>query len=379
MNVFEEARKVRPQIDGTDENLAAARAILVSEIGKEPAPARRASRRRPWVIAGGVLVGAAAVTVGVLAIGSLAAPDPRAEAGPTLMPTARPSSSTEPTVEPSPEPTREPWTASTAFGAAGVAAAGFSGLSVAPGQYLRLEVATRAMVFADAANGWGENSADRSSATSAWEVAGAYEVYIPADDHEEWRYVGRAGQIGDVYGPDAVHWSQLYLQESAHSLYAPYGEVGGAGAPWPTEGGQSLAIFFDSMPRDPAQLIAWIDDHQETTQDDRNAKVGWLLVELLARNAGSTEARSAMYAALSMLDGFEVVDVVGDDITVSLTTPTVDVVGNATTERRTATIDTATGLVEETTTTTGSGSPLVPDAVPDMRSTYVTSVVDDAP
>jgi hypothetical protein len=377
MNVFEEAQKARPEIDGAEENMAAARAMLMAEIRGESVPVPARVGRRPWIIAGSVLAGAAAVTAGVLIAGGLTTPDPSVEAFPTAVPSTAPSPSAEP--QPTPQPTAGPLTVTSAFGAAGAAAASFSGLTVAPGQYLRLEVAVQDVVFFEPANGWGEYSADRSNATSAWGVTGSYDVYIPADPYADWRYAGTPSQIGDLYGPDAAQRSQLYQQETAHTSYEPYGQAGGAGAPWSTAGGDSLAAFFDSMPRDPAQLISWIDEHQETPPGADDSKVGWLLIELLARNAGSPEARSAMYAALSMLDGFELIDVAGDDFTVALTTPTVDISGNPSTVRRTATIDTITGLVEETTVTTGSGSAVVPDAVPDSRRTYVVSVVDAAP
>lgn len=377
MNVFEEAQKARPEIDGAEENMAAARAMLMAEIRGESVPVPARVGRRPWIIAGSVLAGAAAVTAGVLIVGGLTTPEPSVEAFPTVAPSIAPSPSAEP--QPTPQPTADPLTVTSAFGAAGAAAASFSGLTVAPGQYLRLEVAVHDVVFFEPANGWGEYSADRSNATSAWGVTGSYDVYIPADPYADWRYAGGPSQIGDLYGPDAAERSQRYQQEAAHTSYDPYGQVGGAGAPWSTAGGDSLAAFFDSMPRDPAQLIAWIDQHQETPTGADDSKVGWLLIELLARNAGAPEARAAMYAALSMLDGFELIDVAGDDFTVALTTPTVDISGNPSTVRRTATIDTVTGLVEETTVTTGSGSAVVPEAVPDSRRTYEVSVVDAAP
>lgn len=372
MNVFEKVEQARPEIDGADENISAARARLLNEIHAETRPARSRAARRPWIITAGLVGAAAAVTAGVLVVGNLTTPTTGGvEAIPTVVP--------KPSAEPTPEPTVEPLTAAGAFSAAGASASSFAGLTVAPGQYLRVATTTTGLVFYEPVNGWGEYSADRSNATSAWSVLGSSETYLPSDQYGEWRYDGQPVQIGELFGADAGPKAQQYLQEVASSSYDPYGESGGAGAPWPTAGGYSLAAFYDAMPKDPVQLITWIDEHQETPPESDNVKVGWLLIELLARNGGSSEARAVMYAALSMLDGFAVTSTVGNVVTVALDTPTEDLSGNPTVQRRTATIDIATGLVQETTSTTGSGSALVPDSTPDMRSVYAVTVVNGAP
>ncbi|PCE14188.1 hypothetical protein AUC47_06020 [Microbacterium sp. SZ1] len=376
MNVFEKVQETRPAIDGAEENISAARARLLSAIHSEQRPARSRAARRPWLITAGLVGAVAAVTAGVLVIGNLTTPT---TGGVEAIPTVVPEPTAEPTPEPTAEPTVEPLTAAGAFSAAGASSSTFTGLTVAPGQYLRVATTTTGLVFHEPVNGWGEYSADRSNATSAWSVLGGSETYLPADQYDEWRYVGRPVQIGELFGADAGAKAQQYLQEVAHSSYDPYGEIGGAGAPWPTAGGSSLAAFYDAMPNDPAQLIAWIDENQQTPPESDNVKVGWLLIELLARNGGSAETRATMYAALSMLDGFAVTSTVGNVVTVALDTPTQDVSGNPTIQRRTATIDISTGLVQETTSTTGSGSALVPDSIPDMRSVYAMTVVNSAP
>lgn len=378
MNVFEEAQKARPAIDGAEENIATARARLLAEMRGESQPARSRTVRRSWIIVGSVLAGAAAVTAGVLVVGSLT-PQPTVEAIPTTAP--QPSIEPEPSIEPQPtaEPTAEPLTVSSAFGAAGAAASSFSGLTVAPGQYLRIQTVTNGLVFYEPVNGWGDYVTDRSTGTSAWEVSSVVESYAPADQHGDWRYLQGALQLGNLYGPDAAQRSQIYLQEIGPGNSAPLTAPGGFGAPWPVDGVMTLAAFFDGMPTEPAQLISWIDDNQDTPPEAQNTKVGWLLIELLAINAGSPEVRATMYAALSMLDGFELTNVSGDDVTVALTSPSFNASGSAGTVRRTATIDTVTGLVEETTETNSSASALIPDSVPDERRTYTVSVVDSAP
>ncbi|WP_141651318.1 hypothetical protein [Microbacterium sp. 3J1] len=378
MNIFEKVQETRPEVEGADENISVARALLLTAIAAEQQPARPRAARRPWIVAGGLLGIGAAVTAGVLVVGGLTPTTGGVEAVPVA---PRPSvgPSPLPTSEPTAEATSEPLTAAGVFGAAGASAGAFTGLTAAPGQYVRVTTATATIVYSGADGTWGEYAADRSSATSAWTVSSNTETYLPADQYGEWRYVGRPVQLGDLYGADAGARSQKYLQEVAHSSYDPYGVSGGAGAPWPTTAGDSLAAFYEAMPKDPAQLIVWIDEHQETPPEADDAKVGWLLVDLLARNGGSPEARAAMYASLSMLEGFVVIAAVGDLVTVALDTPVDDLAGNLTIQRRTATIDLASGLVTETTMTTGSGSALVPDAVPDQRSVYSTTVVNGAP
>lgn len=377
MNDFENVTQVRPEIEGAEENMSAARQRLLSEIHGAPQSVKARAARRPWVIAGGLVGAAAAVAAGVLVVNAFAPPTGNVEAVPTAKP--------RPSVEPSrtPQPTAEPLTVASAFGAASTAAAGFTGLTVAPGQYLRIHTDSHYVAFYEQTYGWGDLTADRSNATGAWEMAGTFELYVPADPKGDWRYLGTSDATGEVYGPDGqTQMEQYLLQRSQAGVEAigPASLPGGPLAPWPTsDGGTDLIDFLEGMPKDPAQLIAWIDEHQDTPPESQNAKVGWLLIELLAENVGSAEARSAMYTALSMLDGFSLTSVVGDVFTVALVTPITDLSGAPSTVRRTAAIDMSTGLVTETTVTSGSGSALVPDTLPDMRRTYTISVVDAAP
>lgn len=377
MNVFEKVTQARPEIEGAEENMSAARQRLLSEIHGAPQTVKARTPRRPWIIAGGLVGAAAAVTAGVLVVNAFAPPIGDVEAVPTVKP--------RPSVEPSqtPQPTVEPLTVSSAFGAASTAAASFTGLTVAPGQYLRILTDVHDVVFYEPTMGWGDLAADRTNATGAWEMAGTYELYVPADPRGEWRYLGTSSETGAVYGPEGQAQMERYMLEWAQSVggsTGPSSLPGGPLAPWSTpDGSAALMDFLEWMPKDPAQLIAWIDDHQDTPPESQNTKVGWLLIELLADNVGSAEARSAMYTALSMLDGFSLTSVVGDVFTVALVTPITDLSGAPSTVRRTASIDMSTGLVTETTLTRGSNPALVPDTLPDTRRTYTISVVDTAP
>ena len=372
MNVLEKVAQTRPDIEGAEENISAARQRLLREIHGAPQTVKAGRARRPLLIAGGVVGAAAAVTAGVLVVNAFAVPTGRVEAVPTQIP--------RPTTAPSstPQPTVEPVTVASAFSAAGTAAASFTGLTLAPGQYLRIEATTHDVVFYEPINGAREYLVDRSNATSAWEMVTTDETYVPADPHGEWRYFGTSVGVGALYGPEAQQKSQEGL--AGGPTPGSVGMPGGPLAPWSPEGeNYHLVDFLESMPKDPAQLIAWADEQLVSSFHPAGTKAGWLLIDVLAENVGSAETRAAMYAALSMLDGFELVSVVGDVVTVALATPTEDQSGNPTTVRRTAVIDTSTGLVKEKTMTIGSGSSVVPDPVPDFRVTYSVAVVDTLP
>lgn len=372
MNVFEKVTQARPEIEGAEENMSTARQRLLTEIHGAPQTVKVRAARRPWIIAGSLVGAAAAVTAGVLVVNAFAPPTGNVEA----IPTAKP----RPSVEPSqaPQPTAEPLTASSAFGAASSAAASFTGLTVAPGQYLRIETVTHDLVLYEPINKTNSYLVNRANATSAWDIISTGERYVPADLHGEWRYFGTSTSLGALYGPDA----QQHVQEMGplFSPGGPLGETGGPVAPWGPEGEtQHLADFLELMPNDPAQLIAWADAHLTTPSETPGTKVGWFLIDLLAENVGSAQTREAMYTALSMLDGFELVSVDGDIVTVAVVTSVEDESGATMTMRRTAAIDVSTGLVKERTVTRGSGSPIVPDGVPDFRESYSVSVVDTAP
>lgn len=370
MNVFEKVQETRPEIDGAEENISAARVRLLSEIHAEQRPARSRAARRPWIITAGLVGAAAAVTAGVLVVGNLTTPTTGGvEAIPTIVP--------KPSVEPTPEPTVEPLTAAGAFSAAGASASTFTGLTVAPGQYLRVHTDSEQMVYQHPDTGVGEFQTDRSTAANAWMDAVSWDNYVPADTSSDWYSVGGQVEILQEFGPDAAALAEQHVQE----IGGPNGPNTFAGGipPWETSSGFSMHSFWQDMPRDPAQLIAWIRQNQGPVTGDQDYKVGWVLVDLLAKNVGSPDVRSAMYGALSMLSGSEIVETQGNIVTLSFSAAEQALSGADGIRRRTVTIDISSGLVLEKTVTLDVASPLVPADLPDERYTYTVSVVDALP
>lgn len=370
MNVFEKVQEARPEIDGAEENISAARGRLLTEIHAEKRPARSRAARRPWIITAGLVGAAAAVTVGVLVVGNLTTPTTGGvEAIPTVVP--------KPSVEPTPEPTVEPLTASGAFSAAGAAASTFAGLTVAPGQYLRVHIDSEQIVYHQPIPELGQYQADRSNAANAWLQSTNWDCYVPADQSGDWFYTpgDSDGGVTQLFGPDALQLSQEADQSQSGTAYFDQGPS----APWETSGGYSLTSFFADMPRDPAQLIDWIRTNQGTVTGDQDYKVGWLLVDLLSYNVGAPDARAAMYSALSLLAGSELVGSDGATATVSFAAAEQALSGADAVKRRTVKIDMNSGMVLEKTATLDVASTLIPATLADERYIYTVSVVDALP
>jgi hypothetical protein len=331
--------------------------------------------RRPWVIAAGIVGATAAVTAGVLFANSLAAPapEPSAEAIPTRDP--------RPAVTPSPSPERTPDTAQQVLQGAATSAEIFSPPALGPGQYLRRDWTSEELILYDeeyhaASPGWG---ASRTTALSGWLMRASGVQYIPGDLSAQWYAEAKPSEIIARFGDQqqAQDEGNLFLQRyGAGAPLAPFS----INVPW-SDGAdtEDLESFFAAMPRDPAQMIAWIREHQGTDplQGWSEGRIGWLLIELLGYNAGPPEVRAAMYRALSLLPGSEVGAEHGGRRTVAFTA-NLEAQGDAAGyfDRFTITIEMATGLVVETTRTADDGMGVVPSSVPDIRTTYSSMVVD---
>lgn len=373
MDVFEKVQKTKPDVDGVDSHLDSARARLMSEIaaGKTSVSARPAAPKR---LVAGVLVGAAlAATAGVLVITGLTEqPKPVTEAVPTREPgqTLKPS--------PTPAPTQEPMTAAGAFGAAATAARSFTGLTLAPGQYLRVHTQSEQIVYHQPDPNGGQYQADRSNAQNAWRGSSSWNSYAPADPTQQWFFAtDQPWTVSDTFGPDAAALAQAH-KEAMASGGDPYFS-NGPSAPWATPDGYGLVAFFSAMPTDPAALIAWIRENQGIVAGDQDYKVGWVLIELLSYNMGSGAERATMYDALSMLSGSEIVSADATSATLRFSASTEALSGQPAVQRRSITIDTTTGLVTETTAVLDVASSLIPASLADERHVFTVSVVDSLP
>lgn len=374
MDVFEKVQQIRPEIEGAEENVSAAHALLLMEIqGARPRWARK-----PWFIAGGILGAAAAVTAGVLVVSAITAPAPIVEAVPPR--TSGPS----PTVAPSPVPTTTP-TAKTGpevlIGAAN-AAAEFRPPALAPGQYLRLSWTQEFLGVYDATLGYAGApgySGSRSTATSGWILQRSGADYAPAVLTDQWYQEEGALGAGSVFGNLAEGRAE---QERSMQGSGSGQALHPSGPPrLPESGAEDVLWFFDSMPRDPDAMIAWIHDYLgPDKQGWADGKVGWLLIGLLSQNIGDPEMRASMYRALSLLPGSTVGAEQGGKRTVTFDADLTDTEPGQTALRRyTLTIDMATGMVTETTDTSEVGEGVVPSDVPDSRMTFDLRVVDTLP
>lgn len=377
MDVFERVQETKPDLDDAESHVDAARARLMSEITAGTSPAAMRSARPRWVLAGSLAGAAAAVVVGVLVVTGITQPTtPAIEAFPTREP-GQTLSSPEPEPEPEP-PTRAPMTSAQVFGAAATAARTFTGLTLAPGQYLRLHTQSEQVVYHQPDPEGGQYQTDRSNAQNAWRGTSSWSSYAPADLSQQWLYAtDQAWTVTDTFGPDAAQLAQAH-QESMSSSGAPYFSDGPA-APWGTPEGYGLGAFFAAMPTDPAGLIQWIRENQGASTGDQDYKVGWVLIDLLSYNLGSSTQRATMYEALSMLPGSEIVSTDGNLATLRFSAATEALSGEPATQNRAVTIDTTTGIVHEKTATLDTPSALIPATMADERYVYTVSVVDSLP
>lgn len=375
MDVFEKVQETRPAIEGADENLAAARMLLLREIQAARRPARPRAGRRPWLVAAGVVGAAAAVTAGVLVVTNLTAPQaPTAEAVPTREPDA--------TITRTPAPTPVVATGPEVLQGAATAASGFTPPPLAPGQYLRRSWTEEAMGVYDPSFGtWGEPGygGSRSTATSAWVIRRSGAEYAPADLNTPWYRAWGGPEVLSVFGDEAEAEVQLESVLAAYGTGHPLYES--AAPALPEGGGENILWYFDTMPRNPGAMIAWIKEQQgDDTAGWVDGKVGWLLIALLSYNVGDPELRSAMYTALSLLPGSTVGDEQNGRRTVTFDSHLGSSDTSETSLRRfTITIEMTTGIVTETTTTSEVGQGMIPADVPDSRVTYEMSVVDALP
>lgn len=376
MDVFEKVQEIRPEIEGDDENLVAARMLLLKEIRAERRPARSRASRRPLLVAAGALGAAAAVVAGVLVVTNLTVPvqAPIIETAPTREPNG--------TITRTPTPAPVASTGPEVLQGAAIAAAGFAPPVLAPGQYLRRSWTEEVLgVYDPSLDSGGEPgySASRAAATSGWVIRRSGAEYAQPDLHAPWYREWGAPEVLSVFG------DQAEAQEQLDSVLAAYG----TGHPLyesevpslPEGGGENILWYFDTMPRDPAAMIAWIKEHQG---DDAagwvEGKVGWLLIALLSYNVGDPEMRAAMYQALSLLSGSTVSVEQNGVRTVTFDSHLGSSESSATSLTRfTITIEMATGIVRESTTTSSVGEGMIPADVPDTRMTYEMSVVDELP
>lgn len=370
MDVFEKVRQVAPEIDGVDENMAAARTRLIAELHAAPHTAPAASTsRRPWLVAGSLVGAAAAVAAGVLVVVNLTASAPLIEANPTRDPgsTVQPTPSTEPTTE----PTTEPVTATTVLTGAASIVAEHPGPIAGPGQYLKIEHLNRQLVLYSPEDPVNSN---RAQATAAWVATSSYTSYIPGDRSGEWVDVFHPDlQIVELFGVEAAARSQEWLAQFSWRTEPMIHRYQGGGHPGEPVPGDTY-LHYDEMPRDPAALLTWVKAYQ-TGLEPGTEEMGAVtfLMQELQLGAAPADLRAAMYRALSLIPGGIIAGTEGEIVTLSFPTYPPN-------ERwDSISIDTRTAFVTSVSMTLGSGGTVVPDTVPSNVSTLSITVVKSAP
>ncbi|MCM3781031.1 hypothetical protein [Microbacterium hydrocarbonoxydans] len=378
MDVFERVREVNTGVSITDERIAGARARLLEGIDAGMMTARKRVSRRPMFLIAGAVAGVAAATATVMVVGQLTTPDPRVEAVPARDSGALPV----PASSPLPMPTPTPETAAQVLRGAATAAESYQAPALAPGQYLRQEWTTEELYLFNESVGESEPGMGviRTTATSAWTMRISGTSYTPADLSQDVYTETEPADLGASFGDTSVAEERGRQQVGRLGFDSPMSFWSPLSPPLDVEGVSDLAQFYSAMPLESAAMVEWIRSH---LGDDApgwvDGKVGWVMIRLLAQNAGPSEARAAIYRALGTLPGSTVGELQGGQRTITFDSALAWDGGESTT-RFTVTVNMKTGIVTSTTHTSELGeSGVVPVDVPDIRTTYSEPVVSALP
>ncbi|RKN69039.1 hypothetical protein D7252_16620 [Microbacterium sp. CGR2] len=312
----------------SEESIASARQVLAQEIMRGARAERgRRSHRRAWAGVGfGGLVASAAVFA--MVIGGVLAPPatPRADATEVLNAAAEATLTTE-------------------------------ALTPGPGQYIRIsETWTQPM------RGFVPEEGTEIDVT--YTLTDTRTLYVPADRSEDWiEDSTEKERITDVSMPE---WTAQIENEFSSGggmlpdiVAHPGGRIMG-GDGWETHYYHlsSLSRLYDQMPRDPEELLQWIEQFEP--EPGYPAPV---LTEPVDFNLAPADLRATMFETMALLPGATVVSEDGDLTTIAVPD------GGESNWMETVTIDMRRGLV------VGRGSL---DA-PESRGSLEVSIVDRAP
>ncbi|MEV4738309.1 MULTISPECIES: hypothetical protein [unclassified Microbacterium] len=378
MDGFERVREVGTGESLTDERIAGARARLLEGIDSGMASARKRVSRRPMFLIAGAVAGVAAATATVMVVGQLTAPAPRVEAVPTRESgtTPSPAPTSTPTAAPVPE------TAAQVLQGAAVAAESYRAPDLAPGQYLRQEWTREELSLFNDSVGTSEPGMGvlRTTATSAWTLRMSGTSYVPGDLTQSAYFETGPAELGDLFGDTSVAELQGRQQLDRSGLGAPRSSWTVLRPPLDVEGASDLAQFYSAMPLESGAMVEWLRSYLGgDTPAWVDAKVGWVMIELLAQNVGPSHVRAAIYRALGTLPGSSVSDLQDGRRTITFDSAPEWGTGESI-RRSTVTVDMATGMVTGTTFTSelGEGDVVRVD-VPDFRTTYSETVVSTLP
>lgn len=303
----------------TEENVRVARQALTRETARSIRPEGvRRPRRRAWAGIGiGGLVAGAAVTAIV--------------AGSVLAPVDAPTAS-----------------AADVLNAAAQATLTTTALDPAPGQYVRIqEVSTQTLGWRPDPNSPDGGYWDSNDSATTAVVRQSRSLYVPANRSDDWvEDFGESTELLEISGPEAAQaergLSQLEFNVRVEVYPGGFQDITGVEAEGVTADDvnrfarNGLSCYYDEMPRDPRELVEWLD---ESSYEYLSACPPPRLSEPVDFNLAPADLRAAMFQALALVDGARVERVEGDITTIAFPE------GGESNWMETVDVDTTQGLI----------------------------------
>lgn len=356
MDVMETLREIAPTEQPTEESIHFARTRLAQEISAQNAASNSPRKRLYW--AGGLTAVAAAATAGVLVVANIL-----------------PGDSSIPSTPPPDAPT-----VATSVELLQQAANRSAAIELDPGQYLKIEEVQEFLEYSieDAATGELIPAGNRENAEAAFVTQRTTNLYVPADRDDEWVWDLR----GEWSTPEA--WGDR-ADEAIETWRSQ--DKGDTPELWRLPGGRDPEneenpdatidnrAEYEQMPRDPEALLDWYRERPTAPDENTDVWIAWTISSALATNLAPVDLRSAMFDALALIDGVEVIDTKG-----TTSTFTISQESGQWTRTTTFTVDTEQALVTSVLDSSlpASGS-IVPPEVPDEKRSVTVQVVDDSP
>lgn len=359
MDVLERVREVNAGTSLDEARIRRSRSLLMARLDADRRAPRGQPVRRPLLLVAGALVGVAAVTTTAVVIVQQSEVESRVEADPVRPDEPRPPIT-------SPAPTASPTEQSLSAWGAAVDAIRSSDLQ--EGQFLRITTTSDRVTYLDAAGAVFEGmyGSDLHPVAAAVLRSGE-ELYMPADRDAEWAHMyGPFSEVLFRYGPDSPSIRDTWARERPFEpVSGPYYTTGA----YDTINGDPYvgsAAQYAQYPGDPAELLEWLENQGSGEYWAANA-----LIDVLRSNFAPPETRAEFLEALELTDWAHPVES-GDGVVAF-------VVDFPDGRKDTISLDAISGWAIAYSSTRPRADSLVPADVPDIRETYVVSVVDSAP
>lgn len=189
---------------------------------------------------------------------------------------------------------------------------------VGQGQYLKIRETSKRVALWDADAGF--NTATLPNSQGAVYEQGVRELYVPSDRTQDWIIDDRArNEALEVWGDPRTR--AAYAELSKMSALSPGTDADPAGIVAARNGVRGGAYydrfrpFYDAMPRDPHQLLAWYRQNLNTTDDwDVFQNIG----QGLRANLMPDDLRAASLRVLGLLNNVEVTATNGQITTLAM-------------------------------------------------------------